>query len=170
MQPRMIGSMSPAGFQTRLVSALYTDAMLLADEARSYFDDRSRRDRDALPPVARVAFSCESLKVKTRLMHVIAWLLVRRAVAAGELTPAEALTANRRLSDEITSEDDVLSDLPDEARHLVEASRALFRRAAVLDRALAGDAAMSPADKPASPVRAMQHDLLARLGRGGVAA
>lgn len=170
MQPRMIGSMSPAGFQTRLVSALYTDAMLLADEARSYFDDRSLRDRDALPPVARVAFSCESLKVTTRLMHVIAWLLVRRAVAAGELTPAEALTANRRLSDEIGSDDDVLSNLPDEARHLVEASRALFRRAAILDRALAGEGAIGAAEAPGSPVRAMQHDLLARLGRGGVAA
>ncbi|MBB4618940.1 DUF1465 family protein [Sphingomonas abaci] len=170
MQRGMIGSMTPAGIQTRLVNALYTDAMLLADEARSYFDDRSRQDRDTLPPVARVAFSCESLKVTTRLMHVIAWLLVRRAVAAGELTPMEALTPNRRLSDEIASEDAVLSGLPDEARHLVEASQALFRRAAALDRALAGDAEMAAAAGAASPVRAMQHDLLARLGRGGVAA
>ena len=64
--------------------------MLLADEARSYFEGRARVDRDALDPWMRVGFSCESLKVTTRLMHVIAWLLARRAVAEGEL-PLDAL-------------------------------------------------------------------------------
>lgn len=54
----------------KLVDGLYTESMLLADEARSYFDsDRARSI--SLAEVA-VAFSCESLKVTTRLMHVIA--------------------------------------------------------------------------------------------------
>ena len=30
----------------RLVDALYTEAMLLADEARAYFDDAGRDERD----------------------------------------------------------------------------------------------------------------------------
>ena len=70
----------------KLVASLYTEAMLLADEARSYFDMSGRADRDSLDPIDRVGFSCESLKVTTRLMHVIAWLLTQRAVEAGELS------------------------------------------------------------------------------------
>jgi regulator of CtrA degradation len=68
----------------KLVDALYTEAMILADEARSYFD------RDPLSggfaPEVSVAFSCESLKVTTRLMHSIAWLLNQKALRAGELS------------------------------------------------------------------------------------
>ena len=63
---------------------------MLADEARSYFDTGGRDDRLSLDPLDRVGFSCESLKVTTRLMHVIAWLLTQRAVAAGELSRAQA--------------------------------------------------------------------------------
>ena len=73
------------GISRRLVDSLYVEAMLLADEARGYFDAAGRADRDDLPPLLRVGFSCESLRVTTRLMHVIAWLLVRRALASGEI-------------------------------------------------------------------------------------
>ena len=66
----------------RLIDSLYTEAMLLADEARGYFDEVGREQRDMLGAMDRVVFSCESLKVTTRLMHVIAWLLTQRAVAA----------------------------------------------------------------------------------------
>ena len=34
----------------RLIDALYTEAMLLADEARHYFDDVGRNDRTTLEP------------------------------------------------------------------------------------------------------------------------
>src|SRR5205085_9646821 len=45
---------------SRLVDSLYTEAMLLADEARSYFDDAGRDERSTLEPFARVGFACES--------------------------------------------------------------------------------------------------------------
>src|SRR6185503_14613392 len=56
---------------SRLIDALYTEAMLLADEARSYFDDAGRDERATLEPFARVGFACESLKVTTRIMHIV---------------------------------------------------------------------------------------------------
>ena len=56
----------------KLVDGLYVEAMVLADEARAYFDRAASDDRLALDPVDRVGFSCESLKVTTRLMHLIA--------------------------------------------------------------------------------------------------
>ncbi|WP_174280580.1 DUF1465 family protein, partial [Sphingomonas bacterium] len=75
----------------RLIDALHMEALLLADEARDYFDEVGRAERDRLAPLARIGFSCESLKVTTRLMHVIAWLLTQRAVQAGELRATDAL-------------------------------------------------------------------------------
>ena len=65
---------------SRLIDSLYTEAMILADEARSYFDDAGREDRATLQPFARVGFACELLKVTTRVMHIVAWLLTQRAI------------------------------------------------------------------------------------------
>ena len=83
----------------KLVDSLYVEAMVLADEARSYFDVQAEEDREQLEPLARVGFACESLRVTTRLMHVIAWLLTQRAVAAGELTAAQAGEPDRRIGE-----------------------------------------------------------------------
>ncbi|WEK42527.1 MAG: DUF1465 family protein [Candidatus Sphingomonas colombiensis] len=130
----------------RLIDGLYTEAMLLADEARSYFDEGGRVEREALPPMMRVSFSCESLKVTTRLMHVIAWLLTQRAVQQGELAPRDALDPSRRLGDAPTTESDLLRDLPEQARQMVASSIELHRRVARLDAAqLVGMPDESPA-------------------------
>ncbi|WP_315760891.1 DUF1465 family protein [Sphingomonas sp. Y38-1Y] len=136
-------------FERRLIDTLYVEAMLLADEARDYFDEAGRAEREALAPLARVSFSCESLKVTTRLMHVIAWLLTQRAVAAGELTPRDAMDGARRLGDAPLSEPATISALPDRARALVSASGRLHARVAQLD------AAQASALPPASPARVM---------------
>lgn len=142
--------------RARLIDALYVEAMVLADEARAYFDDGGRIEREALGPMARVAFSCESLKVTTRLMHVIAWLLTQRAVAAGEMTRADALDPSRRLGQPPHTDDAVLHDMPPHARALVEASIDLFRRTARLE----ADRGEAPAT---SPARLIQERLAAAL-------
>ena len=151
--------MTHAGYesrmQRRLIDALYSEAMLLADEARTYFDEAGRVEREALDPLIRVSFSCESLKVTTRLMHVIAWLLTQRAVEAGEMAPHEALDPSRRLGPAPVSETDAIETMPAAARGLIEASTELYRRVALLDQAqLANDTADSPA-----------RSMLARLAR-----
>jgi regulator of CtrA degradation len=121
----------------RLIDSLYVEAMLLADEARAYFDDGGRAEREALDPLARVAFSCESLKVTTRLMHVIAWLLTQRAVAAGEMPSRDALHPSRRLGTAPASDEAAIAAMPAAARQLVEASADLYRRVARIDTAQA---------------------------------
>jgi regulator of CtrA degradation len=122
-----------------LIDALYVEAMVLADDARSYFDDGGRVEREALQPMARVTFSCESLKVTTRLMHIIAWLLTQRAVLAGELRARDALDPSRRLGDAPFSDATAVGDLPERARLMVAASIDLHRRVARLDDAQAAD-------------------------------
>lgn len=122
-----------ARIHRRMIDALYVDAMLLADEARGYFDQGARIEREALDPLGRVTFSCESLKVTTRLMHIIAWLLTQRAVDSGELTPRDALDPARRLGDAPVTDDAVLAQMPEDARALIAASIDLHRRVARLD-------------------------------------
>jgi regulator of CtrA degradation len=139
----------------KLIGSLYTEAMVLADEARSYFDRQGREERDTLDPILRVGFACESLKVTTRLMHIIAWLLTQRAVESGELSPLEARRPARRLGEAPESDDAVVARLPDAARALVEASQELFARVQRLDDGGA------EADGQASPART----LLSRLER-----
>lgn len=107
----------------KLVDSLYTEAMVLADEARSYFDsDRARR---ISPAEIAVAFSCESLKVTTRLMHVIAWLLNQKALRAGELGEAERTDD---LGYAPATDSYWIDDLPAEARALILASEDLYYR------------------------------------------
>ena len=130
----------------RLIDSLYVESMLLADEARGYFDDAGRTDRDALDALTRVVFSCESMKVTTRLMHVIAWLLTQRAVLAGELRAKDALDPSRRLGEAPETEDAVIDQLPDSARVLIVASIDLHRRVTRFDAAQgAPKLAVSPA-------------------------
>ena len=141
----MMKAANDTGIHRRLIDSLYTEAMLLADEARSYFDDAGRAEREALDPLIRVGFSCESLKVTTRLMHVIAWLMTQRAVDLGELSRRDLLDPARRLGHAPLFDADLVSALPQTARAMIAASADLHRRVARLDDAQQTLAAPSPA-------------------------
>ena len=130
----------------KLVDSLYVEAMVLADEARSYFDRAARDDRLALAPVDRVGFSCESLKVTTRLMHIIAWLLTQRAVTAGELTQAQAGETDRRLGPGPVTDEALLPRLPQAAVELIRATEELYQRVGRLDE---GSFGARPSGSPA---------------------
>lgn len=125
---------SHSRIEAKLIDGLYVEAMVLADEARSYFDRGGVEDRDVLSPADRVAFSCESLKVTTRLMHIVSWLLMRRAAEAGELRSADLLQhPNRRLGDAADTDQAVMAIMPERARLIIEASRDLYSRIRRLD-------------------------------------
>ena len=120
----------------KLVDQLHLDVTLLADEARAYFDDHGRADRELLTPLARVGFSCEALRVTTRIMHVLAWLLNQRAVEAGEIDRAEASSPARRLGDVPRSEPEAVARLPMSAQALIGSSQEIYERVRRLDEEL----------------------------------
>src|SRR4051795_9391383 len=103
---------------SRLIDSFYTEAMLLADEARSYFDDAGRDERSMLDPFARVGFACESLKVTTRIMHIVAWLLTQRAIDSGEIPILRGRRPERRLGNAQETDPAVLAALPPSAQRL----------------------------------------------------
>lgn len=131
---------------SRLIDSLYTEAMLLADEARSYFDDAGRDDRASLDPFARVGFACESLKVTTRIMHIVAWLLTQRAIESGEIPLLDGRRPERRLGNAQNSDPAVVTQLPQPAQRLINASADLYARIKRIDEgSLEIEIAQSPA-------------------------
>ncbi|HKX91795.1 MAG TPA: DUF1465 family protein [Sphingomicrobium sp.] len=142
---------------SRLIDSLYTEAMLLADEARSYFDDVGRSDRASLEPFARVGFACESLKVTTRIMHIVAWLLTQRAIESGEIPLADGRRPERRLGHAQDSDPAVVSQLPESAKRLIQSSAELYARIKRID-----EGGLEADEAPQSPARA----LMGRLERG----
>lgn len=140
----------------RLIDAFYPEAMLLADEARAYFDAAGRDVRQTLDPFARVGFACESLKVTTRIMHIVAWLLTQRAVESGEINARDGHRPERRLGHAQDSDESIVEQLPEPAKRLIHASADLYSRVRRLDEGGLGDEPMQ------SPARA----LMGRLERG----
>jgi regulator of CtrA degradation len=135
-----------ARITSRLIDSLYTEAMLLADEARSYFDDAGRDERSTLEPFARVGFACESLKVTTRIMHIVAWLLTQRAIESGEIASREGRRPERRLGHAQDTDPAVLAVLPPSAKKLIGSSVDLYARVRRLDEGgLEAEVAQSPA-------------------------
>lgn len=145
------------GLTRKLVDTLYVEAMVLANEARAYFEDHGVEAREGLPPPLRVGYAVESLKVTTRMMHVIAWLLTWRGEAKGEIAAETARHPDRRLGFTGKSDRDTVEQLPEDARKLIAASEELYKRANLLERNLLNLAKQTGP----SPV----HSLLDRLKR-----
>lgn len=147
----------------RLIESLYTEAMVLADEARAYFDEEGRSDRKALEPFVRVGFACESLKVTTRIMHIVAWLLTQRAVESGELRSGDGRRPERRLGKANDSDPELFDKLPDEARRLITASADLYERVKRLDE---GQFLDEPVQSPARALMGrLERDLIWNRGQ-----
>jgi regulator of CtrA degradation len=145
---------------SRLIDSLYTETMLLADEARSYFDEAGRDDRATLEPFARVGFACESLRVTTRIMHIVAWLLTQRAIESGEIPMRDGRRRETRLGHAEESDPAVVAQMPEAAQRLIGASADLYARVKRID-----DGTMET-EAGQSPARALMGRLERGLGGG----
>jgi regulator of CtrA degradation len=145
-------SASVRNIDEQIIDGLYIEAVVLADEARAYFDFQGRTHREEeADRLARLDFACESLKVSTRIMHSIAWLLVQRAVLCGELPEAARLEDKFQLGAALGTDPLVRATLSPEMEGLILISEDLYNRVArledqLIERAHSGwQAATSPA-------------------------
>ena len=93
------------------------------------------------------------MRLTTRLMQLASWLLLQRAIGAGELTLDDARKENHRISlDDIGKGHDLAgaNDLPDALKALVERSLTLHQRIQKLDSMIS--AQTSTAQSMPSPV------------------
>ena len=135
-----------ADLSPTIVEALYTEALLLADEARAAFDLSGRltaigEDED----LARIALSCEALRTTTRMMHAIAWLLNQRAYFAGELSEFQLRRHGRLPQRQPDGPSDQLALLGPELEDLIERTRRFYARIERLDLAWRTRFEMQPA-------------------------
>lgn len=142
----------------RLVDSLYVEAMVMADEARSYFDTDLATEQGFDDPLQRMALTCESLKVTTRLMHIIAWLLSQRAFQRGEIEESDLLSEKYSLGRASVSPADLIAGFPFAVRALVEGSKELYDRVARLEDRMLIAARRRPAPE-ASPARVLMDRL-----------
>lgn len=125
----------------------YEETIALMREARDYFVDRQRDGAAEARPALQLVASCEAMRVTARLTQVLAWLLVQRAVTAGELSPVEAMLEQRRLGGRsVCAVEGPWHELglPETLQSLLSRSLALYNRVARLDDLAAG--AVTPAN------------------------
>lgn len=136
--------------------AFFKEGMSLVETAASYLDGPGRQQSKLLPRSVALAYATESMRLTTRLMQVASWLLLRRAVAEGELTPTQALSEKHRVRltrQEVASDPETFSQLPPDFIDLCEKSLRMQFRVIHLDQSI--QAARSAYEGPApTPVAA----------------
>jgi regulator of CtrA degradation len=124
--------------------ALFREGMTLVEECAAYLDGPGRTASKTLRRPAALAYASESMRMTTRLMQIASWLLLRRAVNEGEITPAQALTERHRVRltpQELACDAALLPELPAEFVGLAERSLRLQARVTHLDRSFSNPAA-----------------------------
>jgi len=118
-------------------SRVYDEALALLIEARDYVAASMGDQRDSMD--VRLAVSCETMRVTSRLTQVMAWLLVQRAVHSGEMSRNDALAEQHRLSGQkVCLTVDCVFDvtLPSALQSLLDRSYRLYLRIQRLDLSL----------------------------------
>jgi regulator of CtrA degradation len=82
--------LNSASVKTAFFGRTYDEAMGLLVEARNYVAVNELRALPVLSPSDRLMLCCETMRLTTRLTHIMAWLLAQRAVHAGEITLADS--------------------------------------------------------------------------------
>lgn len=125
----------PVAINPRIIEALYCEALVLADEARTAFENAMRpvTDRDD-EDLVRIALSCEALRTTTRMMHALAWLLNYRAYLNGELTEFQLLRQARLTQNYPGADAERLALLDAGTRELIGATERFYARLVRIER------------------------------------
>lgn len=139
-----------------IIEALYTEALVLADDVRAVFAMGTREPELGEDTRVRLALSTEGLKTTTRMMHILAWLLNQRAFFSGELSENQ-VRLHGTLPADRPADARALEALEPETRELIAETERLHERIARLDEAWRCNFEM------ASPARAIHSRLERRL-------
>lgn len=142
--------------------SLFRDGMALVEEAAAYLDGPGRDEARRLPRLSALAYADESMRLTTRMMQIASWLLVRRAVAEGEMSKEKAalqISRLRLIKNEAASHNNDTTILPPRLIDLIDHSLSLQ------DRVLHAETLMHSTSDEASPrasrnAVALQHMLI----------
>jgi regulator of CtrA degradation len=128
-----------------LIERTYAEALDLTHAVRDYIAEQARHDKAQLDHDTQLVASCEEMRVTARMTQVMAWLMLQRAVQAGQVDRAETVRPDNRLGGRETCLAEPAAPterLPDRLGELLQLSRGLYERIDRLDRMLepAGEA------------------------------
>ena len=141
---------------------VFKEGMGLVEETANYLDGEGRADSKLLDRTGAIAYATESMRLTTRLMQLASWLLLQRAIVAGELGIDEARKEKHRISlSDIGRGNDIpgTEQMPQGLKELVERSLRLHDRIKTLDLMINKQKTNEPASE--NPV-GNQLDQLAR--------
>lgn len=122
---------------------LFQEAMDIIFDSYEYFQIQDEQDDGQLSPQLHALIANEMSRITMRLTSVMAWLMARKAVAAGQLSDNEARDEYR-----INGADQCLEYhgeyapyLPDYLNELLETSYRLYQRIWQLDKQIYGEPA-----------------------------
>jgi len=152
--------------------AIFKEGMGLVERAAAYLDGPGRREARALRGPVAVLYATESMRLTTRLLELASWLMIRRALKEGEITPAEARAKRERVKLRGPGRPAHIknfAELPEGLRRLIDQSYALGDRIFQLDRAIEVVVGQAPA--ATNPVGAQMSRLEEAFAapRGGAA-
>lgn len=142
------------------IDALDHEAALLAEVAHLYFDHAGLADRDRLEPADRVTFSCEALRIRTRLLDVSAWLLTCRDSMMVDAGAAQPRPPRHRLTELSAGDAGAIARLPCAAQMLIGASIDLHDR---VRRLGGGEGEEDAGHRSIGPARRLIEQLRQRL-------
>jgi regulator of CtrA degradation len=145
---------------TEQFEKIFKEGMGLVEETANYLDGQGRVDSRALDRPATIAYATESMRLTTRLMQLASWLLLQRAVGAGEVSDHDAARDKTRVSLNDIGEGNKIpgaENLPEGLIELVARSLRLHERIVVINQMLEGKTEVTAANE--NPV-AMQMDKL----------
>ena len=114
----------------------YEDALALAVEARDYIAYQETGDYVGMKPGDRIVLSREAMRLTTMVTQVMAWVLVQKAVFAGEMSREEAAKPEHYLgAAEVCFDTSGIGfgPLPARLRELLDRGHGLYVRVARLD-------------------------------------
>jgi regulator of CtrA degradation len=115
---------------------VFQEGMSLVEETANYLDGPGRQDARELDRHGAIAYATESMRLTTRLMQLASWLLLQRAVSAGEVTREAAVAEKHRINLNEIGPGHRLSgepQLPEGLKDLIERSLKLHQRVLKLD-------------------------------------
>ena len=122
--------------------SVFREGMALVEAAATYLDGEGRKEARKLRPPHSLAYATESMRLTTRLMQLASWLLIRRAVSEGELTPEQAKEEQRKIKLPVMGSEQPsreFGSLPVRLRGLIEQSIKLQERVIRLDQMLGNE-------------------------------
>lgn len=120
------------------IDRTYNETSILLEEAREYATLYGTNNTGLnFPKCDRHLMTSEMLRLTTRLSAMVAWLLIQKGVARGDITAEQAHKNQYRLFDHrVCTQDSCAVEvaLPPRLERLLEKSEELFNRVSKMDR------------------------------------